>query len=60
MHMARLYDPAKKFGEYSLASLTQEYERGVRTFIEKYYIRRKKNEYDLRIKNPNSSVDEKK
>ena len=41
MHMARLYDPAKSFGSYSLSSLTQEYEEGIRKYIKNHYIKKK-------------------
>ena len=42
MHMARLYDPSKMFGEYSLAALTKSYSRGISKKIEMYLEAKKK------------------
>ncbi len=36
MHMARLYDASKMFGQYALSALTKEYEFGLKKTVEKY------------------------
>jgi DNA polymerase-1 len=54
MHMARLYDSSKMFGEYSLAALTREYRVGLAKITEIYNNRRIKI-YSEVISNPASS-----
>lgn len=45
MHMARLFDPSKMFGEYSLAALTKSYSKGINRKIE-MLINDKKKHYE--------------
>lgn len=42
MHMARLFDSSKMFGEYSLAALTKSYAYGINKKVNMYIEQRKK------------------
>ena len=57
--MARLYDPSKMFGEYSLAALTKSYSRGINKKIEMYLDARRK-EFEGHLLYSNLSEEEKK
>lgn len=59
MHMARLFDASKMFGEYALASLTKDYQKGIKDTMGKY-LERKANNYKERYENPKLSEAEKK
>lgn len=54
MHMARLYDSSKMFGEYSLAALTKEYRVGL-VKITEIYNKLKTKLYTDGISNPQST-----
>lgn len=50
MHMARLYDASKVFGQYALAALTKQYRVGIEKIVA-MYLTNKTKEYNGFLEN---------
>lgn len=50
MHMARLYDASKVFGQYALAALTKQYRAGIEKIVT-MYLTNKTKEYNGFLEN---------